>query len=379
MHRRILCLVLLVILALGLIALPVCADETETIFFTAINNTLLELTAETMPVKYNSMIYVPCSVFNSTELGTYALYSRENQKALVSDGERFLYFDMSAGNSYDSDGNSYYYVAIYQNGTAYIPAYFAATHFGLTYSYIRKNGQHMVRLVKGTVLSDDTFFDAASNLMEKSLILYYRSQSSPTPLPSALPTAVPTAVPPVTPAPTRVPSVSPTPAEVNHSDITVYLHILGVNENSSGILDTLIARGVPACFYATAQEVTENSDFIRRLLGCGYRLGVRFQQDPETEYSAFADALRNTAMDVSFLAAAEGSLSEDGQLAAEALGLHLCSVSMIQSDVDFAMLYLSFGMAQTDLYLDGTFSEMNRLLRRISQEKYNVMPVSETS
>ena len=58
---------LLAVLALGLMIPSVFADD-DTIFFTAVNNTLLELTAETMPVNHNSLIYVPCSVFNSISI-----------------------------------------------------------------------------------------------------------------------------------------------------------------------------------------------------------------------------------------------------------------------------------------------------------------------
>ena len=95
---------LLAALCLGLMIPSVLAEDV--VYFTAVNNTLLELSAETMPVTHNSMIYVPCSVFNSRSLNTWAYYSREGQTVLVSDGERELYFDMSAGNSHDRDENA---------------------------------------------------------------------------------------------------------------------------------------------------------------------------------------------------------------------------------------------------------------------------------
>ncbi len=48
----------------GLIAFPAAAAEDgDLIYITVVNNRLLALEAETMPVKKKSQIYVPCSVF----------------------------------------------------------------------------------------------------------------------------------------------------------------------------------------------------------------------------------------------------------------------------------------------------------------------------
>ena len=53
-----------------IIALPASAS---TIYFTSINNVLMPLSDSTMPINYNSLIYIPYSVFNSMELGTYSI------------------------------------------------------------------------------------------------------------------------------------------------------------------------------------------------------------------------------------------------------------------------------------------------------------------
>ena len=142
--KRWLCFLLLAVLVAGLLILPGAADDP--IIFTAVNNTLLELTAETMPVSHNSMIYVPCSVFNTRALDTWAYYSRGTQTVLISDGSKELTFDMSAGNSYDRDGELYPYAAIYANDTAYVPAFYVADFFGLGYSYIRREERYIIRI-----------------------------------------------------------------------------------------------------------------------------------------------------------------------------------------------------------------------------------------
>ncbi len=188
MKRRIPVLVLLVLLAV-LTALPVLAADT--VYFTAVNNTLLSLEKSSMPVKYKSMIYVPASLFTSNELGTYALYSRNAQTVLVSDGADILHFDMSTGSCFDSAGETYDYVAIYQNDTAYLPAYFVAERFGITYSYIRSSYGHIIRLTMGNCLSDGDFVEAASSLMESRLAQYRKAEGIIEPTPTPRPTATP--------------------------------------------------------------------------------------------------------------------------------------------------------------------------------------------
>ena len=161
---------LLAVLALGLMVPSALAEDV--VYFTAVNNTLLELSAETMPIVQNSMIYVPCSVFNTRALSTWAYYSRGGQSVLIADGTKELYFDMSAGNSHDREENSYQYAAIYANDTAYVPAYFVADYFGLGYSYIRREGWHIVRITAGDALSDEDFFKAAAPLLELRMSQY---------------------------------------------------------------------------------------------------------------------------------------------------------------------------------------------------------------
>lgn len=366
MKKRVLAM-LLVLLALVLAVLPAYAAS-GTVYFTAINNTLLELEAKTIPVVSSSMIYVPCSVFNSLALGTYGIYSREKQLAMISDGERYLYFDMSTGNSYDQDNNTYFYAAIYQNDTAYVPAYFVARHFELGYSYIRRDGKHIVRLTKGEVLSDSDFFEGASTLMENRLNQYLRSQET-------LPPATTTPRPTIQPTPTPAVTTQPSQQVIDRRHITVYLHILGLDANTASALELLEDEGVPACFYATAAEVEACPDLVRRILGSGLGLGVRLEAEPEAEYQAFSQALRRAAMTASFLAVCEPEL----QAEAEALGLHLCPSGAAAEDAAAAGSLLAAATSRCDLRLAASFRELDQLLERLYRERYRVAAVNELS
>ncbi len=348
---------LLAVLSLGLLAPAVLAEET--VFFTAVNNTLLELTAETMPMVHSSMIYVPCSVFNTRALDTWSYYSRGSQTVLISDGEKELYFDMSAGNSYDREENTYRYAAVYANDTAYVPAFFVADFFGLGYSYIRREDRHIVRITKGSVLSDEDFFNAAASLMETRLNQYLGAQETPAPPP--VPTAAPTP-PPVTPTPRG-----------DRSDVSVRLGFLGLGEESIGILEAL--EGTPACFFATAQELYDHADLARRILGEGCSLGVRLLEDPETELEAFRRALRDTTMSVSFLGAAMGPAEELPR--AEGLRLFTAAEPLVTARACAWTLEAASGSC--DLLLIGDFAETDILLRQLTRDHYTLEAVTEVT
>ncbi len=378
MKKRPVCFLLAVLLTVGFLLLPSAAEDS--IFFTAINNTLLELTDDTMPVSYNSVIYVPSSLFNSTALDTYSYYSRGTQTVLISDGNALLYFDMGAGNSYDGDENTYRYAAIYVNDTAYVPAFFVADFFGLTYSYIRRDERHIVRLTRGSVLSDDAFFSAAASLIESRLNQYLSSRGLPMPTPVPSPTPTPAPTPEPTPPPTPLPPV-PTPSPppvIDRSDVTVHLCFLGLNENSALVLDALEDAGLPACFFAPAEELLAHDDLVRRILGSGYGLGMLVRTDPAEEYGEFSAVLREAAMTVSFLSAGAG-LPPEAETAAEAAGLLLFSAEEELTDYSACSARLVSAADRCDLLLSGDFSGLERLLTQLTDHHYTVEAITEVT
>jgi hypothetical protein len=353
---------LLAALCLGLLIPSVLAEDT--IFFTAVNNTLLELTADTMPVNHQSYIYVPCSVFNSQALNTWAYYSRGSQTVLISDGTRELYFDMSTGDSHDREENSYRYAAIYLNDTAYVPAFFVADFFGLTYSYIRREGWHIVRITSGGMLSDDDFFKAAAPLMETRMNQYLGTQETPDVQPTEAPTA--------TPAP---PTPTPTPA-ADRSEVRVHLCFVGLGEETASILESL--DGTPACFFATAEEIYAYGDLTRRILGSGCTLGVFLREDPEAEYARFRTALRDVAMTVSYLGAALAD-GEEEMDAREEGGLVLLRGDEVLTTYWACPYRLENAADRCDLLLDGDFKDTENLLYLLVRDHYTLEAVTEVT
>lgn len=367
--RRIFAALLPVVLFAGLL-LPGAAEET--VFFTAINNTLQELSADTMPTTYNSMIYVPFSVFNSDELGTHSFYSKSSQMALVSDGSATLYFDMSTGTGYDDGGTTYRYEAIYQNGTAYLPAYFTARYFGLSYSYIRQDGWHIVRLTKGSVLSDKEFFSAAASLMESRLREYQKSREPvPTETPAPTPSATPTPEPSPTPTPEPSPSPSPDPEKPDRSGVTVHLMFLGIGEGTERLAETLTRRGLPAAFFADAEEIRQNGDLVRSLLGTGFTLGAYLDADAADAYEDFSDALADAALTVSFLACTEEETAENA-------GILVCARETdLAGSFNDCAVRLEAADDRCDLLLPGDFSGLDSLIWLLQRDGYRVEGVNE--
>ena len=380
---------LLAALALGLMIPSVFAEDT--VFFTAVNNSLLELTAETMPVNHNSLIYVPCSVFNTRALDTWAYYSRSGQTVLISDGEKELYFDMSAGNSRDREENSYRYAAIYLNDTAYVPAFFVADYFGLRYSYIRRENRHIVRITKGSVLSDEEFFNAAASLMETRLNQYLGSQETAAPLPSTAPSPAPTQpLPTSTPAPTPEPSPAPTPdtagpspspevtptPNVDRSDVRVRLCFLGLGSGTAELLDEL--GDTPACFFATAEEIYGNADLTRRILGSGSAVGLRVLTSPAEEFDGFRRAMGDTAMCASLLCCAVGFEEETVESWGETGLCLLRGEAPLASAAECAAV-LENTRSSVSLLLTGDFRELQRLLRLLERDHYTLEAVTEVT
>ncbi len=296
--RTLLFVLIAVMLVLSAVVISSAADND--IYFTAVNNTLLELNAATMPVKYKSSLYVPWSVFSSKELKTSALYSRESQAVVVSDKDKTLYFDMSAGTTYDENDRTYSFTAIYTNDTAYLPAYYVADFFGINYSYIRSDQGHIIRLCRDGYLSDSDFASGAETLMQARLSSYYASMN-----------AVETVKPTFVPAPSPPPAVSEPPQEQEKpgADVTVYLAYLGINENTGAVLDTLSSYGYKACFFVNRNQVVEYADTVRRIMAEGHSLGVLFEEDLEAEFMDTSAALNSAAACRTFIAASARALS----------------------------------------------------------------------
>jgi hypothetical protein len=364
----------------GLIAFPAAAaEEDDIIYLTAINNSLQELKAETMPVKYKSLIYVPYIVFNSNELGTKTMYSKQAQVVVVSYGDVKLFFNMGAGTCYDSNGISYNYKAIYYNETAYLPAFYITKVFtDIKYSYRRVDevGFHLVRLTRGETYTDDEFLDNASQLISARLTQYLKSIATPVPSTGVTPTISPT----TTPKPTLTPIPTATP-DVSKSYVKVYLTFLGISSKTGAILDRLDSHNYKACFFATAEQIKENAGLVRRIYGSGHSLGILLGDRPEEDSQKGIKTLFSAANASALLAASENQLNETRLEEAKSTGLILWSAEAPLTKMSLILDRLEASDKRCDLILDGADpllkSSFEYLLDTLEVYNYSVTTINE--
>ncbi len=363
----------LLLTAILFLVIPILAANT--VYFTAINNTLLELDDQSMPYMQNGTIFLPCSVFNSSELGTYCLYSRNKQQVMISDLDNILYFDMSAGNSYDDRDTTYPYAAIYHNDTAYIPAFFTASFFGIQVSYIRNDYAPIIRLTKGNVLSDNDFLRGAAAIMETRLSQYNSSQpahegSSSDPGKTAASTA--------TPLPTDTPAPTPTPRP-SRSEVEVYIAFLGLSENSDACADIMRSKGFNPCFFIETDDLRQYPDVVRKLNGIGCGIGLLFKEDPEEEYEEFSELLRESVREVTFLLASASPLSPETAKKVQKSGLILWCAQEPDIDINQLIMNLDTTENRYDLILGSNVSvnRVTRLANYLRSESFAVKEITE--
>jgi hypothetical protein len=260
------------------------AKAASDVCFISVNDMLLELSS--MPYISGNTIYVPYWVF-SNYFNIYYSYFSESATASLYTAEKQFYFDLSSGNTYDSLNNYFSASAIFRGGQVYVPLSFVCSNFGLNYSYITGGKYGDVVRIKDSsvVLSDSYFMSAASSLMESR----YNAYKGITPTPT---TSVP-----VTQDP------DPDGEDESHQNTTVFLSFQGVP--GSRILDSLRGYGVDACFFLTPDEIRENQNTVREIVGSGLSIGILCGVDAMADYELGSSLIFEIAFENTILVSAE--------------------------------------------------------------------------
>ncbi len=262
---RIAPLLLTALLLLG-VFWPIPASAAE-LYFTGINDSVAPLASDTMPCWYGGTLYVPYTVFNTSQngigisLGLNTSYSRGGQSVTIYNLRQMLTFDMRNGTSRDDmTGMACEGRAIMRNGKPYVPLNTVCAFFGLEYSYNQLpyiSQGYLVRIKSAeTVLDDATFIDNARWLINSRLRDYTQSLSPAETTPSA-------------------PANPSVPTEVDGSNVATYLAFRCEDgQGLSSILNTLDGTGQYALFFLSPRVVEEESDLVRRMLGSGHSVGI---------------------------------------------------------------------------------------------------------
>ncbi len=271
MRKKIIALVCALVLCLGLI--PV-ANASNDVIFVALNDNLSPLSADTMPFWSDGMIYVPYTTFDGRtadiDLGLYATYSERDKVVTVYNMQQMLVFDLSANNFYNyHTGATYNISAITRNGVTFIPAYIICDVFGLEYSYQQTAYGPLLRIKGEYWLNDALFIDAASWTMTTYLREYNQSIATTT----------------------TTPEVTAPEVEEVVSHAPTYLSILcDLDAPISEILWSLTAQNVKALFLLTPEQIAQDGDGVRQILGSGHTIGIWAEGDTAQETEALLQA-----------------------------------------------------------------------------------------
>ena len=253
-------------LLLGLLRpVPVSAAN---LYFTAVNDSVLPLTSDTMPSWSGGVLYVPYTAFDAelngigVSLGLYASYNRNAGAVTLFSLRDRLVFDMNSGVCRDDrTGTTYPSKAIMRNGRPYLALNMVCSFFDLEYSYIQLDNipqGYLVRIKSPDAVMDDAgFIDRARELINNRLREYTQSLSS---------AETTTPVSPVSP---------PAPAEVGKEETAAYLAFCCRQADGlSAVLNAMDGTGRYAVFFLTPQLLEQEGGLVRRILGTGHSIGI---------------------------------------------------------------------------------------------------------
>lgn len=281
-----------------------------TVYFMAVNDTLLDLNASDMPAIVGNVLYVPYTMLSANDagvnLGVYATYSSLKGTVLVYSNRKQLVFDLQNDQTYDSNGRYYSERAIVRNSTVYLPIARVCSVFRdkIDYSICATEYGCLIRLRNSSaVLGDAEFVNAAANMMSTALSRYQQENPEP---------AVPAA-----------PSESPSP-NVSGSGAGVYLAFVQDGDGKlDSVLNALAAQSCQGLFFLTADQMAQQDDLVRRLVGSGHFVGLRLSgqdgQDVMEELEQAKRLLAAVARCRLAVVLAEG-LDESGREQVEAAG-----------------------------------------------------------
>ena len=209
-RKRLLSLLLSVLMICTL--LPPRASAAPTLYFTAVNDRMCDLSDETMPFWQNGLLYVAgATVDGPDDLGIRYSYNQEKSVAILYKGQRVLYCDLTAGTMENNrTGEQYAGSPIVRSGMVFFPITALAKIFDLKYSSTKIAYGYLLRIRDdNAVLSDEYFIDAATDPIQKRYAQYERAH------------AAAESEQPETPPPVETPT--------RRDDLTVYLLLPAAN------------------------------------------------------------------------------------------------------------------------------------------------------
>ena len=248
--KRLLSLLLSVLMLCTL--LPPRASAAPTLYFTAVNDRMCDLSDETMPFWQNGLLYVAgATVDGPDDLGIRYSYNQEKSVAILYKGQRVLYCDLTAGTMENNrTGEQYAGSPIVRSGMVFFPITALAKIFDLKYSSTKIAYGYLLRIRDdNAVLSDEYFIDAATDPIQKRYAQYERAHAA-------------------------AEQENETPAQVEtpvrRDDLTVYLLLPAANGSMlTQLLSTLENYQSHATLLLTPELLESVGDGVRRAAATG--------------------------------------------------------------------------------------------------------------
>ena len=367
--KRLLSLLLSVLMLCTL--LPPRASAAPTLYFTAVNDRMCDLSDETMPFWQNGLLYVAgATVDGPDDLGIRYSYNQEKSVAILYKGQRVLYCDLTAGTMENNrTGEKYTGSPIVRSGMVFFPITALAKMFDLKYSSTKIAYGYLLRIRDdNAVLSDEYFIDAATDPIQKRYAQYERAHAA-------------------------AEQENETPAQVEtpvrRDDLTVYLLLPAANGFMlTQLLSTLEKHQSHATLLLTPELPESAGDGVRRAAATGNAVALRI--DAATAAEALAqiergnDALWRAASLRTRLVYLE---SADKTLRAAVVGAGYCPITINTSDftrsgTHWADTALKWAGRSTSvrLYLgaeSGVSSALGTALSRLRAENCTIAALNE--
>lgn len=370
-RKRLLSLLLSVLMLCTL--LPPRASAAPTLYFTAVNDRMCDLSDETMPFWRNGLLYVAgATVDGPDDLGIRYSYNQEKSVAILYKGQRVLYCDLTAGTMENNrTGEKYTGSPIVRSGMVFFPITALAKMFDLKYSSTKIAYGYLLRIRDdNAVLSDEYFIDAATDPIQKRYAQYERAHAA-------------------------AEQENETPAQVEtpvrRDDLTVYLLLPAANGFMlTQLLSTLENYQSHATLLLTPELPESAGDGVRRAAATGNAVALRI--DAATAAEALAqiergnDALWRAASLRTRLVYLE---SADKTLRAAVVGAGYCPITINTSDftrsgTHWADTALKWAGRSTSvrLYLgaeSGVSSALGTALSRLRAENCTIAALNEVT
>ena len=369
--KRLLSLLLSVLMLCTL--LPPRASAAPTLYFTAVNDRMCDLSDETMPFWQNGLLYVAgATVDGPDDLGIRYSYNQEKSVAILYKGQRVLYCDLTAGTMENNrTGEQYAGSPIVRSGMVFFPITALAKIFDLKYSSTKIAYGYLLRIRDdNAVLSDEYFIDAATDPIQKRYAQYERAHAA-------------------------AEQENETPAQVEtpvrRDDLTVYLLLPAANGFMlTQLLSTLEKHQSHATLLLTPELLESAGDGVRRAAATGNAVALCISAETADEALAQIergnDALWHAASLRTRLVYLE---SADKTLRAAVVGAGYCPITINTSDftrsgTHWADTALKWAGRSTSvrLYLgaeSGVSSALGTALSRLRAENCTIAALNEVT